>query len=270
MTALGPDLSDPAPGHVDRRSSLPMYDQLQRALLRSIEDGTLQPGDLLPGEHRLCEQHGVSRTVVRQALGMLEHAGVIVRIKGKGTYITPRKTAERIAGRLTGLHEEVAARGGVVTSDVLRQEGVPAPAHVAQQLGVEPEAEVTVLVRLRRVDGEPWSLSTTWLPARLGALLAEADLRTESLYQVLEEQGAIAVSGERAVEAAVTDESEGKLLGIGPHQPVLRLTSTTYDESGRPIEHFSALHRGDRSRFVFPVVRGTESGTLLHLEDEAG
>lgn len=267
MTAVRTDPSETTPERVDRRSSLPMYDQLQRALLRSIEDGTLQPGDLLPGEHRLCELHSVSRTVVRQALGMLEHEGVIVRIKGKGTYVAPRKTAERIAGRLTGLHEEVAARGGEVASDVLRHENVPAPAQVAQQLGLEPEDEVTVLVRLRRVDGEPWSLSTVWLPAHLGALIAGTDLRTASLYQVLEEQGVAATSGERAVEAAVTDEGEGELLGIGPHQPVLRLTSTTFDWDGQPIEHFSALHRGDRSRFVFPVARGAESGTLLHLED---
>lgn len=243
-----------------------MYDQLQRALLRSIEDGTLQPGDALPGEHRLCEIHAVSRTVVRQALSMLEHEGLIVRIKGKGTYVAPRKTPETLAGRLTGLHEEVAARGGKVTSDVLRHETVPAPAQAAQQLGLEAEDDVTLLVRLRYVDGEPWSLSTTWLPPRLGVLIAGADLTTASLYQVLGDRGVRAVSGERSVEAAVTDDREGELLNIGPNHPVLRLTSTTFDEAGLPVEHFSALHRGDRSRFVFPLARGADPGQLLHLD----
>src|SRR5690625_6415283 len=70
-----------------------MYDQLQRVLLRSIEDGTLQPGDMLPSEYQLCRLHDVSRTVVRQALGLLEHEGMIVRTKGKGTYVAPRKTS---------------------------------------------------------------------------------------------------------------------------------------------------------------------------------
>lgn len=264
---MSASLDDAAPStRVDRRSALPMYDQLQRALLRSIEDGTLQPGDLLPGEHRLCEIHAVSRTVVRQALGMLEHEGAIVRIKGKGTFVAPRKTSEHLAGQLMGLHEEVAARGGTITSDVLRHETVPAPAHVAQQLALAPEEDVTVLVRLRHVDGEPWSLSTTWLSPRLGALLVGADLHTASLSRVLEAHGVRAVSGERAVEAAMTDESEGELLQLGPQRPVLRLTSTTTDEAGRPIEHFVALHRGDRSRFVFPVSRGPEAGHLLHLD----
>lgn len=248
---------------VDRRSALPMYDQLQRSLRGSIEDGSLQPGDLLPGEHRLCEIHAVSRTVVRQALGMLEHEGVIVRIKGKGTFVAPRKTSEHLAGQLMGLHEEVAARGGTITSDVLRHETVPAPAHVAQQLGLAPEQDVIVLVRLRHVDGEPWSLSTTWLPPHLGALIVGADLRTASLSQVLAEHGVRAVSGERTVEAALSDGREGELLQLGPQQPLLRLTSTTIDDDERPIEHFVALHRGDRSRFVFPVSRGAEAGQLL-------
>lgn len=252
---------------VDRRSATPMYDQLERSLLQSIEDGTLSPGDLLPGEHRLCQIYSVSRTVVRQALGMLEHEGRIVRIKGKGTFVASPKTSEHLAGTLSGLYAEVAARGGTVTSEVLRHGTTPAPAHVAAELQVRPEQEVTVLERLRLVDGEAWSLTTTWLPMDRGALLAGADLRTASLYQVLGEHGVHASGGERSVEAALTDDREGRLLQIGPRQAVLRLTSTTVDDEQRPLEHFVALHRGDRSRFVFPLSAGSSSGHLLHLAD---
>src|SRR5699024_4406874 len=144
----------------------------------------------------------------------------------------------------------VAARGGAVTSEVLRHETAPAPAHVAAELRVRPEQEVTVLERLRLIDGEAWSLTTTWLPADRGALLAGADLRTASLYEVLGEHGVHAAGGERSVEAALTDDREGRMLQVGPRQAVLRLTSTTVDEEQRPLEHFVALHRGDRSRFV--------------------
>ena len=251
---------------VDRHSSRPMYDQLQRVLLRSIEDGTLQPGDMLPSEYQLCRLHDVSRTVVRQALGLLEHEGMIVRTKGKGTYVAPRKTSETLAGRLSGLHEEVTARGGVVTSDVLRHEFVPAPAQVAHHLGLTAEGEVVALERLRYVDDEPWSLSLTWLPPRLGELIDDVDLSTASLYQTLDAQGVRAVHGERSVEAAITDEREGKLLGIGTGRPVLRLTSSSYDADGRAVEHFTALPRGDRSRFVFALHRNAPPGRLQHLD----
>src|SRR5690625_7595801 len=97
---------------------------------------------------------------------------MIVRTKGKGTYVAPRKTSETLAGRLSGLHEEVTARGGIVTSDVLRHECVPAPVQMEHRLGQTAEVEVVAVERLRFVDDETWALSLTWLPPRLGDLIA--------------------------------------------------------------------------------------------------
>src|SRR5690625_6265119 len=83
-------------------------------------------------------------------------------------------------------YEEVTARGGVVTSDVLRHEFVPAPAQVAHHLGLTAEGEVVALERLRYVDDEPWSLSLTWLPPRLGELI---DDRSEEHTSELQSRG---------------------------------------------------------------------------------
>ena len=52
---------------IDRQSAAPMYDQLKQLIIDGITREKLGPGDLLPGEHRMCEQYGISRTVVRQA-----------------------------------------------------------------------------------------------------------------------------------------------------------------------------------------------------------
>lgn len=238
---------------IDRRSALPMYDQLRRRILETIEDAGLAPGDLLTGELRMCELYGVSRTVVRQALGQLEHDGVITRVKGKGTFVARQKTTETLASGLAGLFEEVASRGGHVHSDVLRLEVEPASALIAKQLRLEPGTPVVALERLRFVDGEPWSLSTTWMPEHIGAHTFGADLAEGSLYALLERRGIKAVAGVRSVEAAVTDAREGQLLGIGSGKPVLQLRSRTFDAADRPVEYFEALHRGDRSRFEFHV-----------------
>lgn len=83
------------PAGIDRRSAAPMYDQLRRLIIDGIERDGLQPGDPLPGEHRLCEQYGISRTVVRQALAHLEHEGLVERVKGKGTFVAHHAPANR-------------------------------------------------------------------------------------------------------------------------------------------------------------------------------
>lgn len=248
---------------IDRRSALPMHDQLRRRILATIADEGLVAGDLLPGELRLCELHGVSRTVVRQALGQLEHDGIITRVKGRGTFVAPQKTSEALASRLAGLFEDVAARGGHVHSEVLRLEREPADERVAEQLRCAPGTVVVVLERLRFVDGERWSLSTTWMPEHVGAHVFGADLAESSLYALLADRGIRAASGVRSVEASVTDAREGQLLGIGPGKALLLLRSTMVDAAGRPVECFRALHRGDRTRFEFRLTADDARGPVL-------
>ena len=48
---------------------------------------------------------------------------------------------------------------------------------------------------------------------------------------------------------------EAELLDIERGAPLLMLDSVSYDESGRPIEYYHAVHRGDRSRFEVELIR---------------
>jgi GntR family transcriptional regulator len=205
---------------------------------------------------------------VRQALLQLEHQGVIDRVKGKGTFVAQRKTPETLAHTLTGLYEEVASRGGHVHSDVRRQEVVPADDVVADALELEPGEPVVLLERLRYVDGEPWSWTTTYLPLEVGRLVLHEDLREQSLYALLGSHGIRAVRGVRSAEAASADEEQGELLTVGAGAPLLVLTSVSFDASDRIMEYFIAYHRGDRSRFEFQLTASTTTAnitSLLHL-----
>ncbi|WP_159819129.1 FadR/GntR family transcriptional regulator [Colwellia sp. 20A7] len=55
------------------------YQLAEEALREKIMDGTLVPGDLLPVEHDLADQLGVTRPTVREALRKLESSGLVVR-----------------------------------------------------------------------------------------------------------------------------------------------------------------------------------------------
>src|SRR6266487_2784197 len=70
---------------LDRRSSVPLYYQLQEILHQQIASGRFKVGDPLPSEGDLCRMFDVSRIVVRQALEVLEDDGEVVRMQGKGT-----------------------------------------------------------------------------------------------------------------------------------------------------------------------------------------
>jgi GntR family transcriptional regulator len=59
----------------------------EQELRQAITRGTFQRGTQLPTEAELCQLLGVSRTVVREALRILEEDGLVARRHGVGTFV---------------------------------------------------------------------------------------------------------------------------------------------------------------------------------------
>ena len=66
-----------------------LSDRLAALLARDIEQGKLKPGDRLPTEPQLSAQHGVSRTVVREAVHQLKSQGLLRSRQGLGVFVAP-------------------------------------------------------------------------------------------------------------------------------------------------------------------------------------
>jgi DNA-binding FadR family transcriptional regulator len=58
-------------------------------LIDAVVSGRLPVDSVLPGEQALCEEFGVSRVVVREALKSLEHKGLLIIRQGQGTVVAP-------------------------------------------------------------------------------------------------------------------------------------------------------------------------------------
>lgn len=256
-------------GRIDRRSPLPYYAQLKRLLVERL-DGEIEPGARLPGEIALCDTYGVSRTVVRQTLDELEAEGRIVRRKGQGTFAATGKTDETLFQSLTGLYEDVTARGEHLRSEVRELGRTPAPGDVAAELGLAEGTPVVCLERLRFVGDEPWVLARTYLPEDVAPGILDVDFTHRSLYALLEDRYGVELDhGRRLVEAVPASPAIAHALGLRSRAPVLLLRSTAWDTAGRPVEYFSAYHRGDRSRFQVHLRRRRDRvnpvpGMLVH------
>lgn len=241
---------------IDFDSNIPYYIQLIEALKEKISQGDWKPGDQIPSEPELCETYGVSRTVVRQALGEIELEGLVVRRKGKGTFVAEPKINESLAQKLTGFYQDMVERGHKPITQVLEHRVVPANKKVAGYLGIEPDTTVVEIKRLRFVADEPIVLVTSYLPYHLCPALANADLTNQSLYKFLEQEvGLMIARGRRTIEAVGANEYEAELLHIDKGAPLILLNSVSYLEDGTPIEYYHAVHRGDRSRFEVELVR---------------
>jgi GntR family transcriptional repressor for pyruvate dehydrogenase complex len=64
-----------------------LSDRLAEVLMRQIDDGALRPGDRLPTEAQLSARHGVSRSVVREALQRVKSRGLLHSRQGSGVFV---------------------------------------------------------------------------------------------------------------------------------------------------------------------------------------
>jgi len=69
-----------------------LSDQLAAALAARVASGDLAPGERLPTEQQLAQAHGVSRTVVREAVHQLKSQGLLRSRQGSGVFVTDGAT----------------------------------------------------------------------------------------------------------------------------------------------------------------------------------
>lgn len=228
---------------------IPLYYQLAEQLRESIESGALKPGEQLPSERELGEQHGISRMTVRQAITYLANKGTLVIKPGVGTFVAePKLTTDAL--HLLGFTEEMLAQGREVTSRVLEQAVVVPPEGVASKLGLSGSSKTVKIVRLRLEDDIPLLLETTHIPAALAPRLERQDLARNSLYALLENKyGLVLKRARQTFEATTANEYESELFGVPSHTPMLLSEGVTFSGSDVPVEHFKAVYRGDRFKF---------------------
>jgi GntR family transcriptional regulator, transcriptional repressor for pyruvate dehydrogenase complex len=89
---------------VDRSSAV---EAVRSQLEEAIVSGQLQVGERLPSEHELAKALGVSRPVVREALGSLRALGFVVSRNGRGSFVSSSRERPLLLGRysLEELHE---------------------------------------------------------------------------------------------------------------------------------------------------------------------
>ena len=155
----------------------PKYAQVVAEIKSRIERGDYPPGSLLPSEHQLVSDFGVSRPTIVKALASLRQDGWIDTQQGRGSFVRGRPAlagAER-----TRPAESLLELPEAQLSGELVQAGVKlAPGYVTRLLGLEPGAKAFLRQRLLGDDGGPVELASVWLPLELasGTSLASPDL----------------------------------------------------------------------------------------------
>jgi GntR family transcriptional regulator len=78
---------DDRSGRIDRTKIEHVWAQVAADIRADIETGELAAGHRLPNEDELAAQYGVARMTVRRAISVLVADGLVVVLRGRGTYV---------------------------------------------------------------------------------------------------------------------------------------------------------------------------------------
>jgi GntR family transcriptional regulator len=234
---------------LDKRSHLPLHQQLKVAIEDRILSGEWLPGTQVPSERELCEQYEISRITVRQALSALVMESRLVRTQGRGTFVASPRIEQQLT-QLTGFTQDMQARGKRPSAQILEAGNISALPNVARALKIKVGESVIRLKRLRLADGEPVAIEIAYLlESRCHGILKEK-LATRSLYDILTKKYNLKpVRAMQQMEAIACPASEAKLLGTRRGAPVLHIHRTTFDRNGQAFELVESFYRGDRYTF---------------------
>jgi len=218
----------------------PAFRRLESALRAQIRDGEFPAEPPLPTEAELSRRYAVSRQPVRRAFHDLVAQGVVYRVPGRGTFVTP---ASGRYLRQFGSVEDLMGLSADSEMHVLQPLSATVDPAAASRLRL-PDDRVATTTFLRTHQGDTFSHTAAHLPPWVRAQLGEAPELTSPdavsqatviglLDRVLEWPIGDA---EQSITVATVPAEVARVLGLPAGTPVLRIDRIYYDTRGEPVE----------------------------------
>jgi GntR family transcriptional regulator len=216
------------------------HQQLAEDLLAQIADGTFAVGDRLPTEEQLCDEYGLARGTVRQALARLNDLGLIIRRPRAGTTViasVPIAGYQPVAQSATDI-VTLAAETRLIKPE---SRDVVLDAALARRIGARRGTTWFLLEGMRARRGHD-EVGLCWSEHYF-----RDDLPRETLLRgkITVEQLAKTVV-EQTITASLLDTRMAAALEAEPGSPALVITRRNRETSGRLVSVGIYSHPADR------------------------
>jgi len=244
-------------GPITPRPGVPLRVEVYDRIARAIRSHAMPPESLIPSESELGEAMAVSRTVVREALLLLEEDGLLRSRRGIGRVVSAAQPSmgfehlRPIEQILAHKFQDLAVTRTEVT---LQHESA---SFIAEGLGVTPTSPSLFIESVLSSNGEPIALVQEHLPAgenlhafgeQVQRLVETVDADRTCLGSLVAELGPVFGASRSELTAGTPGVVRAKLLGIRPTSPVLIVTQT--------------IALGSRPLYLSKIILRPEAGPL--------
>jgi GntR family transcriptional regulator len=244
----------------DEGAPWPKHHRVYLVLRQEIEDGTYGPDAPMPSEKVLAQQFGVSRITIRKAMERLSQEGSVDRERGRGTFARrTRSEPSPVEASLSGNIENLVALGLETEVTVIEFGYGRAPAGVCAAMACAPDTVMQRAVRIRSLDGRPFSHLVTWLPEEIGRTFDRDMLGTTPILKLIEQAGHSIATAKQTISACLATPDVAALLEVEPGSALLSVHRVVFDRNGRPVEWIRGLYRPDTYAHQSEIARSASS-----------
>jgi GntR family histidine utilization transcriptional repressor len=246
----------------------PRYQQLKDFIIEQISSGKLQPSDRVPSENDLVETKNVSRMTANRALRELNDEGYVERIAGRGTFVSDYRSRSDLV-EVQNIADEIARRGHVHSSAVLRQSIQHAGGEIAKALHVEQGTDVCHLLLVHSENNVPIQVEDRYVLASFAPECVQQDFEavTPSAYLT---GVAPLQEAEQTVRASRPNPAIRQHLEMADDEPSLLVMRRTWSE-GQPVTFARLHHPGSRyelmGHYTPPGTSRTAAADVVQLEN---
>lgn len=235
---------------IDKMATVPLYAQVEAVLENRISSGVWEEGYQIPTETELALKLEVSNITVKRAIMNLVDKGMLVRQRGKGTFVTGRHIEKNIhKSEFIKMDEQVSSMHDLLASRVR----VTNP-NIAKKLGREADAEFVYLERLGYEDEKKVSIEYTFIPQNLLPGDEFSINKDAFIYDVLKMDCGITLKrSKNYFSGAVANEKEVKLLGVRPNTPLFVWERITFADSGEAVEYSKFVMKQDKEKYYMEI-----------------
>jgi GntR family transcriptional regulator len=237
LAVLNRDLLDPS-------SASPLYFQLFTVLNDAISKGVIPNGSRMPSEKEICDRFDVSRITARRTLAELAAKGLVVRHRGKGTFVQHTYQPDPIVAPLSSMLGSLEHMGRDTSVTLLSKRLSALPLDLQGAFQLQPDAKVCQLVRVRRDRGRPFAHYVSWTP-KFDASMPRKGFESTSRVDLFKRYDLRIARIEQYLSAEGATPDVARALDVSTGKPLLKLVRFSYDAQGRLQDHLTALYNSD-------------------------
>lgn len=215
-------------------SKLPAYMIMHDLLKKDIQKGTYLVGELLPTEAELEQIFKVSRTTVRRAVELLAKEGLVEIKQGRGTMVLDYRTHQDM-NMVTSVSESLKRRGYAISTKSMYIDKISASELLAKELQVPIGTALARVQRIQLADNKPIVIMKNYIPYDLVLGIEQYTNQFTALYQFLENQYQIKISGAKdKIYAKSADFTEAEILCVSTGTALLCIHRICYQQE-KPV-----------------------------------